>query len=192
VDLVIERIWERRKEFLILNPAATLPVLLVDGQPPIPDPNIIAEYCVEMLGDDIRATRLFPRDPIERIEVRRQMRWFNDKFFAEISRPLTEEQYRRLTPADIGGNASPNYQVIRKAREDIRKHLEYINGSVQQEGWLAGDRITYADLAAAAHLSVAGEIGEAMWTGLPTARTWYGRLTSRPSFRALEAVNWAT
>ena len=190
VDLVPERVWERRSEFLVLNPAGTVPVLLVDGQPPIPDVATIAEYLVEMLGNDIRATRLFPRDPIERIEVRRQMSWFNDKFFAEVTQPLTEERYRRQMPITAGGDASPNYPAIRKAREAVRDHLEYIDSCVRQDGWLAGDRISYADLAAAAHLSVVGEIGDATWLQMPSAWTWYGRLRSRPSFRALEIVSW--
>jgi glutathione S-transferase len=189
VDPVIEKVWERRKEFLVLNPAGTLPVLLVDGQPSIPDANVIAEFLVEILGEDIRATRLLPRDPIERIEVRRQMSWFNDKFFVEVSRPLTEERYRRLMPAGVDGAASPDYQFIRKARENIRHHLEYINKSVKFDGWLAAGRLTYADLAAAAHLSVVGEVGEDMWAELPAARTWYGRLQARPSFRTLWTVN---
>ncbi len=34
--LVEERIWERREEFLRLNPAATTPVLVEEGVPPIP------------------------------------------------------------------------------------------------------------------------------------------------------------
>jgi glutathione S-transferase len=190
VDLTVERVWERRKEFLILNPAGTLPVLLADGQPPIPDAAIIAEYLVEILGDDIRATRLLPREPVERIEVRRQMSWFNDRFFAEVTRPLTEERYRRLMPIEAGGNASPNYQLIRNAGEAVRSYLEYIDGIVHHDGWLAGNRITYADLAAAAHLSVVGDIDEATWLETPAAWTWYGRLRSRPSFRALETPSW--
>ena len=34
--LVEERFWERREEFLLLNPAGELPVLVTEGQPPIP------------------------------------------------------------------------------------------------------------------------------------------------------------
>ena len=41
--LVEERFWERREEFLLLNPAAELPVLVVDGEPPIPGAGIVAE-----------------------------------------------------------------------------------------------------------------------------------------------------
>jgi len=42
-QLVEERVWERREEFLALNPAASTPVLLTEDQPPIPGAAIIAD-----------------------------------------------------------------------------------------------------------------------------------------------------
>ena len=47
VRLVEERVWERREEFLMLNPAGTTPVLVEEGVPPIPGAAIIAEYLDE-------------------------------------------------------------------------------------------------------------------------------------------------
>ena len=55
--------------------------------PPIPGAAIIAEYLDETHGDDLGERRLLPRDPAQRVEVRRLMSWFNDKFFAEVSGP---------------------------------------------------------------------------------------------------------
>ena len=40
--LVEERVWERREAFLALNPAGTTPVLMAEGQPPIPGAAVIA------------------------------------------------------------------------------------------------------------------------------------------------------
>src|SRR5215471_18111168 len=40
-QLIEERVWERREEFLTLNPAGTVPVLAVDDQPPVPGAAII-------------------------------------------------------------------------------------------------------------------------------------------------------
>ena len=45
--LVEERFWERREEFLLLNPAGEIPVLVAEGQPAIPGAAIIAEYIEE-------------------------------------------------------------------------------------------------------------------------------------------------
>ena len=52
--LVEERPWERRTEFLKLNPAGTTPVLLEDGAPPVPQAAIIAEYLDEVHGSGYR------------------------------------------------------------------------------------------------------------------------------------------
>ena len=50
---------------------------------------------------------------------------------------------------------------------------------------LAGDRLTYADLSAAAHLSTVDYLGDVPWDEDETAKTWYARIKSRPAFRTL-------
>jgi len=47
--------------------------------------------------------------------------------------------------------------------------------------------LTYADLAAAAHLSAADYLGDVPWDEDETAKNWYARIKSRPSFRPLLA-----
>ncbi|MDP4725424.1 MAG: glutathione S-transferase family protein, partial [Alphaproteobacteria bacterium] len=42
-----------------------------------------------------------------------------------------------------------------------------------------------ADLAAAAHLSVVDYLGDVPWDKHENAKSWYARIKSRPSFRAL-------
>src|SRR5882724_12036713 len=86
--LIEERAWERRHDFLALNPAGTTPVLIAEGQPPIPGASVIAEYLDEAYGRELGDRRLMPGDIDERVEVRRLMGWFNDKFFAEVSGPV--------------------------------------------------------------------------------------------------------
>src|ERR1700694_404722 len=58
--LVEERFWERREAFLALNPAATTPVLIAEGQPAIPGAGIIAEYLDEVHGAELGERRLPP------------------------------------------------------------------------------------------------------------------------------------
>ena len=53
--------------------------------------------------------------------------------------------------------------------------------------WLAGERLSLADLAAAAHLSAIDYLGEVPWDEDESAKTWYARVKSRPSFRPLLA-----
>jgi glutathione S-transferase len=189
VRLVGELVWERREEFLILNPAGTTPVLVVEGQSPIPGAAIIAEYLDEAYGSEFGDRRLLPHDTYLRVEVRRLMSWFNDKFFAEVSDPLTAERYKQYMPLDAGGG-SPDTAVIRAARQNIPYHLAYIGSLVCKHDWLAGDRLTYADLAAAAHLSAADYLGDMPWTEDETAKRWYARVQSQPSFRSMLTEGW--
>jgi glutathione S-transferase len=58
---------------------------------------------------------------------------------------------------------------------------------VRTRDWLAGDTLSYADLAAAAHLSATDYLGDVPWSEDEAAKTWYARVKSRPSFRALLA-----
>jgi glutathione S-transferase len=183
--LVEERTWERRAEFLALNPAGTTPVLVEEGAPPVPGAATIAEYLGETRGDTLAVLGLLPRDPGARVEVRRLTGWFNDKFFEEVSGVLVMERiYKRYIPPTRGGG-SPSTDALRAARANIRYHLAYIGWLIRKRDWLAGDSLTYADLAAAAHLSAADYLGEVPWDEDETARAWYARIKSRPAFRAL-------
>lgn len=185
--LVEERVWERREEFLVLNPAGTTPVLLEEGGPPVPGAAIISEYLDETRGAALDGHRLLPAEPDERVEVRRLASWFNDKFHAEVSNPLANERlYKRFMPVNQGGGP-PDTDAMRAARINIRYHMAYIGWLVRTRDWLAGERLSYADLAAAAHLSVVDYLGDVPWNEDEAARTWYARVKSRPSFRPLLA-----
>ena len=183
--LVEERAWDRREAFLALNPAATTPVLVVDGLPAIPGAAVIAEYIDEAYGAEVGNKYLMPDKIAERIEVRRLMAWFNDKFYEEVSNPLvTERIYKRFMSEERGGGP-PSTDVIRAAKANVRYHLAYIGWLAQTRNFLAGDRLTYADLAAAAHLSAIDYLGDVPWKEDEAAKAWYARVKSRPSFRPL-------
>ena len=77
--LIEEKPWTRRKEFLSLNPAGTLPVLLAEGDVPIIGAQVIAEYLDETRGVLKRDKRLFAEDPMERAEIRRLVDWYPDQ-----------------------------------------------------------------------------------------------------------------
>ena len=76
---------------------------------------------------------------------------------------------------------------MRAARTNIRYHLGYIGWLVRKRDWLAGKSLTYADLAAAAHISAVDYLGDVPWDEDETAKAWYARIKSRPAFRTLLA-----
>src|SRR6185437_2318148 len=77
--LIEERFWERREEFLLLNPAGQIPVLVSDGKPAVPGAAVIAEYLDETEGAARGNGRLLPDTATDRVEVRRLASWYNDK-----------------------------------------------------------------------------------------------------------------
>ena len=183
--LIEERPWERRRDFLLLNAEGATPVMVDDSAPSVPGAAVIAEYLDETRGLGLGDRRLMPDDPLGRAEVRRLMRWFNVKFFAEASELLvTEKIYKRFMSAKQGGGG-PDMEAVRAGRANLRYHLRYIGHLIGARNWLAGERLSYADLAAAAHLSCVDYLGDAPWGESETAKTWYARIKSRPSFRPL-------
>jgi glutathione S-transferase len=185
-DLREERPWERRTEFLAINPAGATPVLMNGQGFFVPGATVIAEYLDETGGAALE-TRLLPEAPPERVEVRRLLNWFLGKFHEEVTSYLvTEKIYKRFMDPDAGGGP-PDTSVIRAARTNVRYHLRYIDYLMAERNWLAGDHVTYADLAAAAHLSCVDYLGDVPWNESDTAKDWYGRMKSRPAFRALLA-----
>jgi glutathione S-transferase len=186
-DLVEEKPWDRRIPFLEINPGGNLPLFIDEDGLAVPGAGIIAEYLDDTRGEGLGDRRFLPRATSPRVEVRRLLDWFLVKFHDEVSDYLaTEKIYKRFMPTELGGGP-PDMGAIRAARTNVRYHLNYIGYLIAKRNWLAGDQMTYADLAAAAHLSVVDYLGDVPWDENETAKLWYARIKSRPSFRALLA-----
>lgn len=184
-ELREERVWERRREFLSLDPMGKTPILKDETVGLIPDATIIAEYLDETRGLAFGDRRLLPDKIQMRIEVRRLMVWFHQKFFEEVTSPLVYEKiYKRYMTSQQGGGA-PDMALIRAAKSNIKYHVKYISWLMREQNWLAGDTMTLADLAAAAHLSCVDFLGDVPWDEEENTKNWYARIKSRPSFRAI-------
>ena len=128
-QLIEERAWERRHDFLLMNPAGATPVLVTDGMPAIPSAPIIAEYLDEAYGVRMDDDRLMGQDAGTRVEVRRLMSWFNDKFFEEVSGPLVMERIYKRYMKDEDGGGSPQTDVMRAAHHDDVKVGGAVDGA---------------------------------------------------------------
>ena len=180
-----ERPWEWRPEFVALNPAGTLPVFVTDEHGPVVGAYAISEYLSDTADErDARLLQLFPGEPAARAEARRLVDWFHRKFHEEVTSYLVDEKvYRRYGP----GGGSPNTEVVRAGHENLRNHLAYLGHLAETRPWLAGEAPSFADLAAAAHLSTLDYLGEVFWEDYEPVKSWYALLKSRPSFRPLLA-----
>ena len=188
LSLEEERPWAWRSDFLENNPAGTLPLyrdedgLMLCGTYPISE--FLAETGVDETGD-ARAFSFFPGDEIERGEVRRLVDWFHSKFNSEVTSYLIGQKVIRRFDAAAGG--APDMDMVRAGQANLRYHLGYIGHLIEKRTWLGGEHLSFADLAAAAHLSCIDYLGDVPWGEAEAAKDWYARIKSRPSFRALLA-----
>ena len=178
-DLRAEKVWQRRPEFLALNPAAQVPVLVEDDGTVIADSGVITEYLEEVYPKP----GLMGSDAKTGAEVRRLVAWFDLKFYREVTRNLTGEKVQKR----FLGLGEPSSEAIRAGHANLPVHLDYIAWLTERRNWLAGDFFSLADVAAAAHISTLDYIGDVPWDKHGPAKDWYARIKSRPSFRPLLA-----
>lgn len=177
-DLHEEPIWEQRESFLELSPAGEVP-LLIDNEYVISDSGAICEYIDEVFPD----RSIFGFDPPSRAETRRLVAWIDQKLGGDSTDGLIfEKVYRRLR-----GEGAPDSRVLHQSLRSLRSHLDYLSTLVETRNWLAGEEISLADMAAAAHLSCMDYLGDIPWGDYPQVKEWYVRVKSRPSFRPLLA-----
>jgi glutathione S-transferase len=174
---VRESPWERRDEFLDLNPAGQTPVMVDESGAVLIGSQPICEY----LEETIEKAPMIGGPSQYRAEIRRLVMWFDEKLYGEVVAPLMYERMEKR----LVHRASPDAGVLRDAMRQANTHLDYLDYLLDHRRWLAGPLLSLADLTAAAHLSVADYLGGVDWRGHEQTRQWYAGLKSRPSFRPL-------
>ena len=175
----VETPWVRNEDFLTLNPAGDLPVLMCEDGMALCGAPVIAEY-IEETEDSSLQNFLWGEAPA-RAEIRRLVHWFENKFNREVGAPMLSERVIKR----FSGEGTTSSVVIRAAISNLHVHLDYLDWLAEQGNWLTGKQISLADLAAAAHLSVLDFLGDIDWSRHPEAKSWYAKMKSRPSFRDL-------
>ena len=181
-ELRDEQPWAPSPDLFKFNAAGTLPVLVEEDGSAVSGVEALGEYLEETRNG---STSLIQGNAKERAEVRRLVGWFDTKFYAEVAEPvLTEKVIRRFMPSNLGGG-SPEMTRVRKGLDLLKAHLDYVGRLADGRNWLAGDNLSLADLAGAAHFSALDYIGDVPWADFPSAKAWFQRLKSRPSYRPL-------
>lgn len=177
-ELIRENPWDQRDEFVDMNPAGQTPVMAdrASGLTLI-DSGAICDY----LEETIERAPMLPGTAANRAEVRRLIAWFDGKFHDEVVRPLMYERMEKR----LVHRASPDAKALRDAMRLANAHLDYADWLLDHRRWIGGPLFSLADLAAAAHISVADYLGGIDWRGHDIAKHWYAGIKSRPSFRPL-------
>ncbi|MDO5757453.1 MAG: glutathione S-transferase family protein [Rhodobacterales bacterium] len=177
-ELIEERYWEGHTDFHRRNPARKVPILRMDGRV-MPESAAICEYLEEKYPDP----PLMPRSADSRYEVRRLVAWFDDKFHHEVTSKLLYERVNKK----IMGAGFPDSGNVKSGARAIKYHLDYMAWLLDHRRWLAGDVMTLADFAAAAHLSSLDYISDVDWHRSEVVKDWYAKIKSRPAFRSILA-----
>jgi len=180
VELEEIKPWLREPDFLEINPAASVPVLIESDAVTAVGPLAVI-FDIEERYAPTSVAGLIPAEATDRREMWRLFEWVTVKFSDEVTRYVIEE---KIAKRDQRG-ASPDTSVLRAAKANLIEHLLYFNWLFASRRWMAGDEMTLADFALAAHLSTLDYIGDIDWNAAGETRDWYSRIKSRPAFRTL-------
>ena len=178
-ELRLEKTWERRPEYLELNPAGTVPTLVEPNGLVVADSGNICEYLDEAYPD----SALIGRSLAERVEVRRLVAYCDTKFAHDVTRNLLGEKFMKR----LSGGGNPDAGLLRQGYAGLKVHMERLGHLAERRQWLAGAQLSLADFAFAGHLSALDFASDVDWTLSPPVREWYARMKSRPSFRPILA-----
>jgi glutathione S-transferase len=175
-SLQMERFFDKREDFLALNPLGVTPVFIDFGDIVLSDGVAILEYLEEVYPSDFLGAT-----PLQRAEVRRVIGWFHSAFYYDVAQPLTfEKVYKRFLKQGY-----PDPAIVRSVKSELNYHMHYIGFLTEQRGCLAGPQLTMADFVVASYVSIIDFLGSIFWDQFDAAKFWYMRIKSRPSFRHL-------
>ncbi|MAI74990.1 MAG: hypothetical protein CMN46_02360 [SAR116 cluster bacterium] len=171
----LENYWKPQDEFLLINPAGHLPVLIDNSNFPI----IGFNACVEYIRDMDLKPNIFPDDYRKKAEIYRLYHWFDTLFKKEVLDPIIYEKvFSRVIE-----NLTPNSINLRNGMQNLVFHIRYLEHLLKDKDFLVLDTITSCDFFAAANLSVLDYLGLLNLDDYPKLKVWYFKLKSRPSFK---------
>lgn len=176
----VVRPWDENCPLIQLNPSGMPPVLTVTerGKPL----NLCElDAILGWIEDRAKGDPLLPSDAAERAEARRLATWFARRFSDDVDAVLLHERVEKPL-LKLG---PPDARQLREGREALKDHLASLEALASAREWLAGRRLSQADLIAAGHLSVLDYFGEMPWALVPSLKLWYSKIKSRPCFRVL-------
>jgi glutathione S-transferase len=140
----------KAEPYLTLNPNASVPSM-VDGDFVLWESNSILQYAADKTGNEA----VYPRDLRTRTDINRWMFWEAAQWFPSSYVFLVENCVKPL----LGG--APDPAVLDAQAATFHKLAGIIDQRLAGSRWIAGDRVTIADIALAAPAHLHG------WQKLP-------------------------
>jgi glutathione S-transferase len=161
--------------FLAINPNHKVPVL-VDGELCLWESNAIAQYLAHKAG----RTDLWPTDPAEQADVSRWQIYVHTHWNLAINPLVYEKLLKR-----IFGRGEPDPAVVEAKTAEVRQVFALVEQHLATRPWLAAGRLTLADLALAASLSMALPAGLPL-QDYPHLSAWFAKIRELDAWKATE------
>jgi glutathione S-transferase len=166
----------RREPYLAKNPSGQLPALELDDGSVLAEITAICEY----LDEKYPGSSLIGTTPEERAETRMWMR----RIDLNIMEPMANG-FRYSEGFDLFKN---RIRTIPHASDDLKQcaqeKLAWLDKQMAARRYVAGERLTLADLMLYAFVNFFQKVGQPLDPKLENVNAWYGRMKERPSARA--------
>jgi glutathione S-transferase len=163
----------RQETHLARNPAGQLPTLELDDGRFIAEITAICEYLDEKLdGPD-----LIGSTPEERAETRMWVRRIDLNIVEPMANGFRFAEGLQLFEGRL--------RTIPQAADDLKataqEKLAWLDGLMEGQDFICGDRLTLADILLFAFLEFGGAVGQPLDAKCERLQAWYARMAARPS-----------
>lgn len=131
-------------EYLKLNPAGKVPVIVLDDGTPLPESNAILHYLAE-------GTAFLPEDKLARAQVLRWMFWEQDSHKPFVAKARFHTYWGNFDAPGVGGKQF----MMEKGQAAINIMEKHLEG----REWLVGERVSIADICLYAYTQTAETVG---------------------------------
>lgn len=162
-----------------INPLGKIPSLLTDEGEVLPESSLIIEYADLRFPD--AGLPMIPEDRREALEARRWDRFVDIYLNLAFSKAL-QDKIRPEGKNDPFG--------VAEAMARLHEAYAILDNHLKDREWLAGDRLTIADCAAAPSLHIGQRA--VPHDGFPNIQAYYQRVCGRPTWKRIwdENLPW--
>ncbi|MEE9279527.1 MAG: glutathione S-transferase family protein [Myxococcota bacterium] len=184
IDIPIETVdlmgaENRREPYLQKNPAGQVPCLQLDDGSYLSEITAICEY----LDEKFPEPSLVGATPEERAKTRMWVRRIDLNILEPLANGFRFAEGLQLFKDRV--------HVIPQAADDLkavaREKLEWLDGLMQGNEWICGDRFSLADVLLFGFLDFGGGVGQPLDPKLSWLPGWFERVSKRPSAEATKS-----
>jgi glutathione S-transferase len=177
VDVDLRGGENRREPYLKVNPAGQCPALELDDGSVLAEITAICEYVDEIKKD---TPSLIGDTAEERAKTRMWVRRIDLNIVEPAANGFRFSQGLKMFQDRI--------RCIPQAADDLkataREKLAWLDGLMGDKPYIAGDKLTMADIMLFAFVDFMGQVGQPLDPANKNLTAWFGRMKARPSAAA--------